>query len=180
MPALPSTDADELSTWLGRPVELIEAGDDVQGTYENPLDPFGETDWVQWQGPRGSFHDSGRTNVSLVSTATLRDWDRRRFRINVIVDGDGEDALVGQRVRLGGAELDVVKQIGRCVMVTRPQHGGIERDLEVLRTIHRERADNLGIGLVVRTPGEVAVGDHVEAIGPVPDAPAPDAPAPGS
>jgi hypothetical protein len=45
------------------------------------------------------------------------------------------------------------------VIVTRPQPGGIARDLDVLRTIHRERAGNLGIGALVRTPGRVARGD---------------------
>ena len=167
--ALPSDDADRLSTWLGRAVELIEATDDMRGTYENPLDPFGETGWVQWQGPRGSFHDSGRTQVSLVSVATMGAWDTRRFRINLLTDGGGEDGLVGHRVRIGSAELDVVKLIDRCVMVTRPQFGGIERDLDVLRTIHRERDGNLGIAVVVRATGRVAVGDAVEILGPVPD-----------
>ena len=96
-------------------------------------------------------------------------WDTRRFRINLLTDGGGEDGLVGHRVRIGSAELDVVKLIDRCVMVTRPQFGGIERDLDVLRTIHRERDGNLGIALVVRAPGRVAVGDAVEILGPVPD-----------
>jgi uncharacterized protein YcbX len=164
--SLPSTDPEELSVWLGRPVELVRAADGVRGRFENPTDPFGETDWAEWDGPEGSFHDSGRTNVSLVSTTTLRAWDRRRFRINVITDGSGEEALVGHRVRLGGAEFDVVKEIGRCVMVTRPQIGGVERDVDVLRSINRERDGNLGIALRVRTPGAVAVGDEVEDLGP--------------
>ena len=62
-------------------------------------------------------------------------------------------------MRVGAVELDVGKEIDRCVIVTRPQPGGIARDLDVLRTIHRERAGNLGIGALVRTPGRVAVGD---------------------
>ena len=124
---------------------------------------------MQWQGPRGSFHDSARTQVSLASAATIGAWDARRFRLNLLTDGGGEDGLVGQRVRVGSAELDVVKRIDRCVMVTRPQFGGVDRDLDVLRTIHRERDGNLGIGLVVRVPGRVVVGDAVEILGPVPD-----------
>ena len=83
--------------------------------------------------------DSPRTRVSLVSTATVGSWDPRRFRSNVLLEGEGEDALVGSSVELGEVTMDVVKQIGRCVMVTRAQQGGIERDLDVLRTLARER-----------------------------------------
>jgi hypothetical protein len=53
---------------------------------------------VSWEGTGGAFHDSTRTRVSLVSDSTLRDWDRRRFHTNVIVDGDGEDGFVGQQI----------------------------------------------------------------------------------
>jgi uncharacterized protein YcbX len=56
----------------------------------------------------------------------------------------------------------VSKQIDRCVMTTRPQPGGIERDVDVLRTINRERNTFLGIATLVRTPGVVRVGDVVE------------------
>ena len=167
--SLPSRDEAELSAWLGRPVELIEASDDLQGTYENPMDPFGETDWVSWQGPLGTFHDSGRSQVSLVSTATLRHWDVRRFRINIIVESiagidEDEDAFVDRRLRIGDVELAVAKPIDRCVMVTRPQIDGVERDLDVLRTIHAERAGNLGIGCGVVRTGRIAIGDEVKVL----------------
>jgi uncharacterized protein YcbX len=71
---------------------------------------------------------------------------------------------VGATLRLGHAVVTVSKQIDRCVMTTRPQPGGIERDVEVLRTINRERANNLGIGTLVRSGGTVRVGDTVEPI----------------
>jgi uncharacterized protein YcbX len=150
-----------LSEWLGRPVELREATGDERGVYETPLDIETESEdsWVQWKGPEDTFHDSGRTRVSIVSTATMRDWDRRRFRANIVVDGDGEDDLVGQTVQLGAAVVEVVKQIDRCVITTRPQPGGIDRDLDVLRTINRERAGFLGVGVVVHEPGLVSIGD---------------------
>ena len=48
--------------------------------------------------------------------------------------------------------LDVVKPIDRCVMTTRPQPGGIERDLDVLRTINAERQTWLGVGTLVVQP----------------------------
>jgi hypothetical protein len=47
--------------------------------------------------------------VTLVSTGTLRSWDRRRFRANVVLDGAGEDGRIGSAVPLGPAVLDVVR-----------------------------------------------------------------------
>lgn len=151
-----------LSAWLGRDVELRSAGDDG-GTYEVPLDAERDEDWVSWTGPGLAWHDSRWSRVSLVSTTTLGAWDRRRFRTNVIVDGDGEDALVGRHVRVGDAELAVCKRIDRCVMVTRPQPG-LDRDLDVLRTIDAERERCLAVGALVAEPGEIALGSEVRPV----------------
>jgi uncharacterized protein YcbX len=154
-------DDGDLSDWLGRPVALVEADESRRGLFETPVDPEREDgEWVRWQGPAGTFHDSTRTAVSIVSTTTLRDWDVRRFRPNVVVDGDGEDALVGAPVTVGSVGLDVVKQVDRCVVVTRPQPG-LPRDLEPLRTINRERATFLGVGALVTATGHLAVGDEL-------------------
>ena len=161
-----TSDDAVLSEWLGRSVALRAAADAPgERLYENPneVGEAGEYDWDAFPGARGAFHDSSRTRVSLVSTGTLGIWDRRRFRANVVLDGAGEDALVGRRVRLGGAELDVVKQVDRCVMVTRPQPGGIGRNNGVLKTIHRERDGCLAIGALVARTGTVAVGDELTA-----------------
>lgn len=157
-----SDSSQVLSKWLGRDVELVDARTASGGnTYEFPTDLGTEQDWVSYDGPGTAFHDSGNWRVSMVSAATLRDWDRRRFRANVLLDGDGEDAFVGHDVQLGSAVLYVQSQIPRCVMVTRPQPGGIARDLDVLKTINAERASLLAIGATVKTPGEIAIGDEV-------------------
>ncbi len=78
----------------------------------------------------------------------------------MIVDGSGEDDFVGRRISIGDAVLDVTKQVDRCVMVSRPQPG-IERDLQVLKTINAERATFLAIGCLVAEPGTIALGDPV-------------------
>ena len=159
-------DGDEaLSDWLGRPVRLVRAGTGIQGTYETPLDFEQETGWVAWQGPEHTFHDSTKTQVSILSLDSIGSWDVRRFRANVVVDAGDEFALVGSAVRIGAVEADVVKRIDRCVMVTRPQPGGIERDLDVLRTIHQRNGGDLAVGALVRTPGAIAVGDALERAG---------------
>jgi len=150
---------DKLSEWLGRRVRLTRAGAQG-GTYENPADSERETDWMSWQGPGHAWHDSGTTRVSLVSTTTLGTWAPQRFRSNVLVEGGGEDALVGHQVRLGTVVLSVEKLVGRCVMVTRAQPG-LEVDREVLRRIHRERDGHLAVGALVIESGTVAEGDRL-------------------
>jgi hypothetical protein len=101
----------------------------------------------------------------LVSRATTGDWDTRRFRSNVVLDGAGEDELVGKRIRIGDVVLDVTKQIDRCVMVTRPQGNGLDRNLDVLKTINHDRAGNLAIGALVIEPGVIKLGQPVEIVG---------------
>jgi uncharacterized protein YcbX len=152
-----------LSRWLGRRVTLRAATDAGTRRYENP-DRIGvdgeERDWEPFNGARGAFHDSARSRVSLVTTTSLGGWDARRFRANVVLDGEGEDDLVGTTVQLGTARLDVRKRISRCVMTTRPQPG-IERDLGVLRTVIAERDGCICIGALVESPGIVRVGDFL-------------------
>lgn len=160
-----TADDGVLSDWLGRQVALRPAGEALP-SYEAPDDNLEEAGpWHPWEGAAGAFHDEPTARLSLVSTATVGAWDRRRFRANVVLDGGGEDDLVGSRVRLGGAVLDVHVRIPRCVMVTRPQAGGIDKDTSVLRTIHRERDGLLAVGALVLSPGTVAVGDAVEVAG---------------
>jgi len=153
-----------LSRWAGRPVALRPAAA-VLGPrrFENPADAEHEDTgrWDPFAGADGAFHDNADARVTLVSTGTLGGWDRRRFRANVVLGGAGEDDLVGRRVRLGTAELDVVRRVPRCVMTTRPQAGGIGRDTAVLKTINRERGGALAVGALVVQPGALAVGDTV-------------------
>jgi uncharacterized protein len=155
-----------LSAWLGRRVTLRSADSEGSPRYETPIDFEDEpaSRWVSFEGAGGAFHDSAGAQVSLVTTATIGSWDWRRFRSNVYLDGEGEDAWVGSTVALGNAVLDVGMRIGRCVMTTRPQAGGVERDLDVLRTINRERSGCLSVGALVMQPGSVQVGDMLSPV----------------
>jgi uncharacterized protein len=160
-----TTDDADLSDWLGRRVELRRAA--AEGPrYEIHEDEDEQTgNWGTFQGAGGAFHDSAAARVTLLSTGTVGSWDRRRFRANVVLEGEGEDALVGSRVRVGGTVLSVDLPVPRCVMVTRPQPGGIGRDTGVLTTIHRERDGFLAVGALVVAPGRVAVDDEVTGAG---------------
>jgi uncharacterized protein len=158
-----TTDDAVLSDWLGRRVELRAATEDgdVVPTYETPADEEvpDPTEWLQWEGAPGPFHDSPRIRLSLVSTGTLGTWDRRRFRANVVLDGEGEDGLRGREADLGSLRLRFGLPIARCVMTTRPQPGGIARDTSVLKTIHRERDGLLAVRAAVLRAGTVRTGD---------------------
>lgn len=161
-----AADDAALSEWLGRRVTLLSAEAEVARRYENPADFEHEATsaWEPFNGSRGAFHDSSRAQLSLVSGATIGDWAPRRFRANVILDGTDEDRLVGSQVAVGGAVLDVRMRIQRCVMVTRPQPGDVERDLDVLRSIHREREGCLAIGATVARAGALSVGDALDVV----------------
>ena len=145
-----------LSERLGRPVELV-AATDGPATFENPMNVDDETDWIEWQSAGRTFHD-GRSTVSIVSTASLGAWDRRRFRANLVVD-DGEDELSGT-VTVGTARLSMRKPLERCVMITRAQPG-IERDLGILKQVIATHDNTMGVGTTVETPGRVTVGDRI-------------------
>src|SRR5215218_8019208 len=90
--------------------------------YENPVVDFEherEREWAPFEGAPGAFHDSPGARVSLVRPQTIGGWDRRRFRSNVLLDGEGEDSLDGSRVALGDAVIEVGMRIERCVMTVR-------------------------------------------------------------
>ncbi len=164
------TSDDDLSAWLDRPVRLARPSIDRRPDYEFPVDSEDESgQWSVWTGPAGVWHDSSKTQVSILSTGSLGDWPVRRFRPNVLVAGSDETALVGRRLAIGSVVLDVMKRIDRCVMVNRAQPG-IERDPNVLRTVLRECEGFLGVGALVAQTGTVRVGDEVTDVGPSPRA----------
>jgi MOSC domain-containing protein len=168
----PSVDA-ALSAWLGRPVHLIEARPEGRGTYQMPADfEDDDSDPVEWQGPRGSFADT--SPVHLLTTASLRamaaerpdlQWAVARFRPNVLIGTEGEECIeqgwIGRRLSVGEVELEVRRPCSRCVMTTRVQPGGIERQLDVLRHLNSAHATNLGVLARVVRGGTIAAGQPV-------------------
>ena len=154
-------DDDVLSEWVGRAVELRRPAPDEHGHYAVEGSRLDDDAPEQWEGPAGVWHDSKRTRLSIVAEASLGDRDVRRFRPNVVITGGDERDLVGSRIRIGDVVADVVKEIDRCVIVTRPQPG-LERDRSVLTRVHAERAGNLGVGALVVAAGRIRVGDSLD------------------
>jgi uncharacterized protein YcbX len=163
-----------LTNWLGRTVRLVEAEDHTTPTFDSQADETDDASPTRsWQGRPGAFVDSSA--VHLVTTATLRamerqrpdlDWRVARFRPNLLVDAPGperiEDSWVGRRCLLGEVEVEIVKPCKRCVMVTRSQPGGLDRQLGVLSYLTSSSAGTLGVlGRVVR-PGSLSLHDEVK------------------
>ncbi len=160
-----------LSAWLGRPVSLVEVGPDGRGTYEMPSD-FEDDDSapVTFEGPYGSFVDGGP--VHILTTASIRamkderadlQWDTARFRPNLLIDVVGEALAeqdwIGRRLAVGNVELEIDKPCRRCVMTTRTQPGGVERQLDVLRHITTAHRSHFGVLAHVNRAGRITVGD---------------------
>lgn len=115
------------------------------------------------------------TPFHLLTTATLdhlrrlhptADWDRRRFRPNVVIapepaaEGLVEQAWVGARLQLGDATIDCVSTTPRCGAITRAQRD-FGTDTSILRTVVRDADQNVGIYGNVTGGGELRIGDPV-------------------
>jgi uncharacterized protein YcbX len=110
----------------------------------------------------------------VLTTATLRalalqrpdlDWSVARFRPNLLVEVAGdervEDAWVGRHGSVGEVRLEIIKRCERCVMVTRPQPGGLDRQVGVLTHLARVADSSLGVLARVTRPGTVALGSDL-------------------
>ena len=164
-----------LSAWLDRPLRLHRAGASEQFVIHHHTDPEDETKTKDFSTPPGAYYDS-RSTVHLLSQSSLRaansayengQWDVRRFRPNVVVsfgDDDGyvEEAWVGNTVALGAVPALVRKRTDRCVLTTRAQPG-LDRDLQIYRSLLKSNHGNLGIYLVPQAAGTIAVGEKVSA-----------------
>jgi GntR family transcriptional regulator/MocR family aminotransferase len=120
----------------------------------------------------GHFMDKPDNVISLINLATVRaleaQWgveiDPLRFRANIYVDGARpweEFDWVGSEIRIGDTVFTVDRKNGRCGATNvNPSTG--RRDLDIpgsLRAAFGHK--NLGVYLIVREGGEIAVGDQV-------------------
>jgi uncharacterized protein YcbX len=118
--------------------------------------------------------------ATLLGTGSLRaiarklgvdEVDGRRFRMNFGIDGlreHEEDEWLGRRVRLGGAVVVPVGNVGRCAVTTQNPDTGAP-DLDTLKALaaYRPGIDAteplpFGVHAAVADPGLVSVGDPVD------------------
>ncbi|MDG4650224.1 MOSC domain-containing protein [Roseibacterium sp. SDUM158017] len=120
--------------------------------------------------PVTGMTDAPFASASILNEASLRALsqrmgralDPRRFRGNLWLDGLApweEFDLVGQRLKIGEAELEVIEPIGRCrATEANPETG--YRDAATLATLEEGWGHTeFGVYAMVRKGGRVAVGD---------------------
>ncbi|MEU8639868.1 MOSC domain-containing protein [Amycolatopsis sp. NPDC048633] len=110
--------------------------------------------------------------VHLLTTSSLA-WlaerapgveiDARRLRPNVLLDTGpapelAEEAWLGERVRIGGVELEILRKAVRCVMVDLPWDG-LPAAPGLLKTIAEANGMTLGVHARVVRGGPLRVGD---------------------
>ncbi len=137
---------ERLSRHLGRDVRLAR---------EDDVPHFDEAD----------LHLVTTSSLARIADHYGSEVDVRRTRANVLVDngtgaGFDEEAWVGRLVRIGDAELRILRPMVRCVMVTMPQIG-LPEERGLLARIGEVNQTSLGLVAEVVRPGRVSVGDDL-------------------
>jgi uncharacterized protein YcbX len=115
-----------------------------------------------------NFDDSHVLIVNLSSVAAFglkarTAVDHRRFRANLYIEGlepEEEVRWIGQRVRVGEAQLEVVKRCERCVVITHDPDTTVTTPA-LLRALTETSDTCMGVYCRVVHPGVVAMGDLV-------------------
>jgi uncharacterized protein YcbX len=159
-----------LSAWLDREVRLeAPAADDVLPFEVHSGLSDDTTPVIDWPGPAGTWLDLADAHwLTTASLAAARDlypagqWDVRRFRPTALLEVGGagfvEDGW--QQVALGEVRSEVLMPTMRCTMPSRGQPG-LERDVEIGRTLREQHGNNLGLYAKIVEAGAIAVGDAV-------------------
>ncbi|MBN1210123.1 MAG: MOSC domain-containing protein [Myxococcaceae bacterium] len=152
---------------LGEPVALVY----VDAKMQRPVDPtYGSPE------DRVGFPDAfpllllSRASVEELNRHLARPVTVEHFRPNLVVEGCepfAEDTW--RRLRVGSAELEIVKPCARCVFTTvDPETGVKDLDGEPLRTLTQLRRNGkkvlFGQNVLVRRPGTLQVGDPIELL----------------
>ena len=125
--------------------------------------------------PGRGLTDTDYPSVSLINLASNRalaadmgqDLSPLRWRANFWIDGldaFAERGLVGRRLRLGEAILDVTEPKVRCMATTANPDSG-QRDADTLGALRTRFGDQcFGLYARVVTNGAVHVGDRIEVL----------------
>lgn len=147
-------------------------------TEDEPLPDFSvfPPELMEYESPPGTYYDA--FPLMLMTESALRALatavpdsvvDVRRFRPSLVIDtgtdeGHPELGWSGRRMRLGGAEIEMVAPCPRCVMITREIDAATPADRAILRHVVRDLGQHVGVYAQVVVPGRVAVDDPVEML----------------
>ena len=164
--------------WLPAPGESADRAASAFLGFEASIRPFGDGAGDRAGGP--SISPRYRKDpIHLLTTASLAELkalhpegnpDPRRFRPNILVDMQRvagrfpETEWVGRKVAIGELELTVTEACRRCGFTIIAQEG-IEEDPDILRTLVKKNAHNLGVYCAVTRTGTVRVGDRLRFLG---------------
>jgi uncharacterized protein len=101
--------------------------------------------------------------IHLVTTGSLARLraDERRFRPNLVIEGEGEEEWSGRALRVGGVKLEIVDRTERCVMITLPQ-SELGHEPQLLRAVAQGGGEPLfGVYARVLAPGRIRRGDYL-------------------
>lgn len=119
--------------------------------------------------------DTDYQSISLINLASHRAVEEKldreisplRWRGNILLDGWepwAEMGLIGRRVRIGTAELEIRENITRCMATTASTRTG-EKDADTLGVLNRDfNHQELGVYAVVTGSGDIQQGNKIELI----------------
>ena len=109
---------------------------------------------------------ASNTSLDAFAEATNTKPDSRRFRINIIIDGDtpfAEEGLIGKTLRCGDALLLVKEAVGRCAAINVDPATAKRNPEDYVRFMKAHFGhSNLGIFAKVINGGIIRVGDRLQ------------------
>ena len=137
---------------------------------ERAVGEYLERDVALVQDPHGLGDVSGLHITVEASRRRLEEElampvDVRRFRPNIHVELDcepyAESAWEGRRLRVGDAEIEIVRATDRCA-ITIHDPDSLEQSPDVLRTINDRHGSFFGVWAEARAAVRIRAGDPVE------------------
>jgi uncharacterized protein YcbX len=157
--------------WMAAPGEHADRAASAFLGFDASIRPFEEG--TSLPAPRYK-----KAPIHLLTTASLAelkaqhpagDPDPRRFRPNILVHMQPvaghfpETEWMGRKIAIGDLELTITDPCRRCGFTIIAQDG-FDNDPDILRTLVRRNAHNLGVYCEVTRPGVVMAGDAMRFV----------------